>query len=354
MDMLAWIHQAVASENELLSTLVSSGAQYPSSDGSSVINCCELLDKVRTEHSLVPCRLFLRPELPVHAACSLDWHTSVAHAWLIICANLPCTCLGLVQVLAGVCQPLRLRIEQVLLGSSSMFVTFQIYQLLDFYHATMQQLLQCESQLLSTISELRDTAARGFQGQMKNQTDRLQRGLLQPPSDLTCPPAVVDIVNQVTQIAHAFESDLQHGALVPGSFSCTRQQHVNPELVVASQVWLGATITGCHHTASHALWLALRQAARAAENAERSRATLTTFLNDTVSPLLQSCKAAATEVQHRAESTMDTASQPDQAEAFFLNCLLAIWKPLSEHNVCSDISADLKQQIDGQVCCRRV
>jgi hypothetical protein len=46
--MLAWIHQAVASENELLASLMSSdGAPADvNASGSSIISTPELLDKV--------------------------------------------------------------------------------------------------------------------------------------------------------------------------------------------------------------------------------------------------------------------------------------------------------------------
>lgn len=45
--MLAWVHQAVASENELLGQLMSSDtAPHASTPGSSIISTPELLDKV--------------------------------------------------------------------------------------------------------------------------------------------------------------------------------------------------------------------------------------------------------------------------------------------------------------------
>jgi Conserved oligomeric complex COG6 len=48
-DMLAWVHQAVASENELLGALMTSEDSAPvdpSTSGSTMISTPELLDKV--------------------------------------------------------------------------------------------------------------------------------------------------------------------------------------------------------------------------------------------------------------------------------------------------------------------
>jgi conserved oligomeric Golgi complex subunit 6 len=114
-----------------------------------------------------------------------------------------------VKVLAGLCAPLRLRIEQVLHGSHAVLVTFQIYQLLEFYRSTIHQLMKAESQLLETLVQLQGTAAAGVRNHMSNLTDRLSRGSMQLPSDLSCPPAVREVVSQLVQVAGVYESDLQ-------------------------------------------------------------------------------------------------------------------------------------------------
>lgn len=106
--------------------------------------------------------------------------------------------------------------EQVLHGSNAILVTFQIYQLLEFYRSTIQQLMHAEAQLLTTLVQLRDTAAGGVRSHMRAQTDRLKRGTVQLPGDLSCPPAVTEIVSQLVQVAGVYESDLQ-GAFL---YSC--------------------------------------------------------------------------------------------------------------------------------------
>ena len=118
------------------------------------------------------------------------------------------------QVLAGLCSPLRLRIEQVLHGSNAVLVMFQIYQLLEFYRSTVHQLMNADSQLLTTLIQLQDTAAAGVRNHMTKLTDSLSRGNVQPPSDLSCPLAVTEIVTQIVQVAGVYETDLK-GVFLP-------------------------------------------------------------------------------------------------------------------------------------------
>jgi conserved oligomeric Golgi complex subunit 6 len=113
------------------------------------------------------------------------------------------------QVLAGLCSPLRLRIEQVLHGSNAVWVTFQIYQLLEFYRSTIHHLMKVQSQLLGTLIQLQGTAAAGVRNHMSNLTARLSRASMELPSDLSCPPAVTAVVAQIVQVAGVYESDLQ-------------------------------------------------------------------------------------------------------------------------------------------------
>lgn len=121
-------------------------------------------------------------------------------------------CVYCVQILEGVCQPLRLRVEQVLFGSPPVLMNFQLYQLLAFYLATIQQLMPAKASLLDTIAVMRDLAHSGFQQQVKNWTDKLHRAPLTIPDDLSCPHQVLDVLKQVMEVVDAFESDMNQGA----------------------------------------------------------------------------------------------------------------------------------------------
>lgn len=121
------------------------------------------------------------------------------------------------QIMEGVCQPLRLRVEQVLLGTPPVLVNFQLYQLLAFYVVTIKHIMPAKASLLDTIEAMRDLALRGFQQQVNNWTDKLHRVPPTVPDNLLCPSQVQDVFKQVLQVVDAFESDMNQGVLVLAS-----------------------------------------------------------------------------------------------------------------------------------------
>lgn len=125
--------------------------------------------------------------------------------------RLPYSDITCMQILEGVCQPLRLRVEQVLFGSPPVLLSFQLYQLLAFYLVTIQQLMRQKASLLDTITAMRDLAHSNFQQQVRNWTDKLNRSPLAIPKDLSCPVQVLDVLKQIMEVVDAFESDMNQG-----------------------------------------------------------------------------------------------------------------------------------------------
>eukprot|EP00892_Ulva_mutabilis_P006723 jgi/Ulvmu1/4422/UM002_0147.1 len=246
-DMLAWVHQAIASEKELLtSLLVAPEAIATDTDTVDVvgISLYDLLDKI----------------------------------------------------MEGVCQPLRLRVEQVLLGSPPVLMNFQLYQLLAFYLAIIQQIMPSKAALLDIIAAMRDLAHRGFQQQVSNWTDKLHRTPLPVPDDLTCPSQVQDVFKQVLQVVDAFESDMNEG-----------------------------------------------------EVQEDPAASLGTFLDSSVQPLISACEHSAAASQTGPDAEARERKQPHALNMFLLNCMLSMWSPLSLHRSCAQHVAQLRTRIDAQV-----
>jgi hypothetical protein len=73
------------------------------------------------------------------------------------------------------------------------------------------------------------------------------------------------------------------------------------------------------------------------------------LLKATVESLLQVCEAARARWQVRQTPDIDAHTKPNQVEIFLLNCLLDIWRPLSQQSSCAAHAAELKQNIDSQV-----
>ena len=76
-----------------------------------------------------------------------------------------------------------------------------------------------------------------------------------------------------------------------------------------------------------------------------------TFLDSSIGPLLQACENSSQALAQLASGTQDHKA-PQQANAphiFLINCMLAIWSPLSLHRSCSQRVAQLRQKIDSKV-----
>jgi conserved oligomeric Golgi complex subunit 6 len=118
---------------------------------------------------------------------------------------------GGLQVFEGICRPLKIRIEQVLLSSPSMVVCFNLYQLLSFYGTTVDQVMGGVSALSKVLAQVRDMSANSFNEQIKNKTDKLRRIPPCPDRALSCPSEIRDVVRQLLDVVEAFESSLNAG-----------------------------------------------------------------------------------------------------------------------------------------------
>jgi hypothetical protein len=121
-----------------------------------------------------------------------------------------------VQVFEGICRPLRVRIEQVLLTSTSLILTFRILQLLAFYTTTLSALMGVDTALTGVLRAVRDQASNNFREQMKRRTDKLLRSVPSAPRDLSCAPEIIEFVDVLLQIVDEFKRSMNAG--VPSPF----------------------------------------------------------------------------------------------------------------------------------------
>lgn len=84
-------------------------------------------------------------------------------------------------------QRVQVRIEQVLMASPPLLLTFKVSQLLAFYTATVEGLLGAGRQLSATLAAARQLASRTFQEQLRARGDRLLRFPPKPPANLSAP-----------------------------------------------------------------------------------------------------------------------------------------------------------------------
>lgn len=107
------------------------------------------------------------------------------------------------KILEGVCRPLKLRIEQILVAEPGPVVLYKLANLLQFYHQTIQQIVlsnatelpkntdsvsqekYTENDLLETLEELQSLCKKMFFNSLSFMSQKFTSNVVQPPSDLS-------------------------------------------------------------------------------------------------------------------------------------------------------------------------
>jgi len=178
-DMCAWLHQACASERELVTSLLTAKAA-PSdapSDGSS-------------------------PD-----AADASW--------------------ALDRIFEGVTRPFKLRVESSLAGlpPSALLLAFQVSSLLGFYSATLESLAGSSSVLTRCLADCHDAALRVLLTQLASRKERLAR--FPPSADADAqPPAVFS--EAALRAAELLESERDGGMSSAASTETTLVALIEP------------------------------------------------------------------------------------------------------------------------------
>ncbi|KXZ42797.1 hypothetical protein GPECTOR_117g362 [Gonium pectorale] len=143
-DMLAWVHQALASEREFVVALFGEEASSPEAASEQVQDTLAGSDAL-------------------HTPALLD------------------------RIFDSICRPLRLRVEQVLMTSPPSLLAFSLGQLLSFYASLVGRILGPAGQLTNTLIACRDMATRVFFEQLRARGDKLRRNPPPPPKDMSPP-----------------------------------------------------------------------------------------------------------------------------------------------------------------------
>lgn len=165
-EMLGWLHQALASERELIVVLLDPDAMTdsgPTSRRQSVRDG----DSSRGEHDVT----FV-----------LD------------------------RIFEGACRPFKVRVEQVLQSQPSLIVSFKLSNTLEFYGYTIAELLGEDTALCNTIWSLRDAAQQTFFNILKSRGEKLLRYPPLVAVDLSPPPAVREGISLLLELIDTYNS----------------------------------------------------------------------------------------------------------------------------------------------------
>ncbi|KAJ4829007.1 Golgi transport complex subunit 6 [Turnera subulata] len=172
-DMLGWLHQALASERELVLALLDPDAVVDT--GPTANRFAQSLEngagKTESDMTFVLDRIF-----------------------------------------EGVCRPFKVRVEQVLQSQPSLIIAYKLSNTLEFYCYTMSDLLGRDTALCNTLWLLKDAAQKTFFDILKSRGEKLLRYPPLVAVDLSPPDAVREGVSILLEIIDSYKS-----VMVPAS-----------------------------------------------------------------------------------------------------------------------------------------
>ncbi|KAK6942165.1 Conserved oligomeric Golgi complex subunit 6 [Dillenia turbinata] len=166
-DMLGWLHQALASERELVSVLLDPDAVADTGPIANRFSKSSENETVRTESDLT---------------YVLD------------------------RIFEGVCRPFKIRVEQVLQSQPNIIIAYKLCNTLEFYSYTISDLLGRETALCDTLWALKDAAQKTFFDILKTRGEKLLRYPPLVSVDLSPPPAVREGVSILLELIETHDS----------------------------------------------------------------------------------------------------------------------------------------------------
>ncbi|KAF9169273.1 Golgi transport complex subunit 6, partial [Mortierella sp. AD010] len=171
-DMLAWLHQTVASEREFLESLLSS----------------EKRNRDRGQ-----------AEIKLPKASPLRLVENDASDSEILDSLLD-------KNLEGTSRPLKSRVEQVLVSQANAITAFKISNLIKFYSSTIEKAIGSEASLSKTLHEISESSMQVFYEAIGKQSADLLRRPDAPGTDLGPTPTVKETVSQLKEIMKSFDT----------------------------------------------------------------------------------------------------------------------------------------------------
>lgn len=113
------------------------------------------------------------------------------------------------HVMEGVCRPLKVRIEQVFVTETSTVTLYQLANLLKFYHSTIGQILaSTDLAFLETLEELRTLGRQMFLNSLSCQMAKLVEKPDLPPQDLGPTESVLQVLSLLKSILSCQDSTI--------------------------------------------------------------------------------------------------------------------------------------------------
>ncbi len=281
-DMLAWVHTSLASEREFLTGLL----------GEEIAE-----QEVAREEKPGDGAVGNQPSLQLDGVDSSTQSTITISQLLSI-------------VFEGICRPLRVRIEQVIISSPPPLLSFRLAQLVAFYLHTVDSMLGVTSPLSDTLRACHSMAMRSFHEHLKHRGDRLVRYPPPPTSDLSLPSQLAEGIALASDLVDSYETSLLTRTTtgstgVPGGKNVDAEDPTDFDAVLAS----------------------------------------------VLTPLVTAVERSSDALNPNSAGRLDDGSHMDPSDQhiYMINCLHELQRPLLGHACASKQITALQQAVQGQV-----
>ncbi|KAK9095610.1 hypothetical protein Scep_027079 [Stephania cephalantha] len=284
-DMLGWLHQALASERELVLSLLDPDAATDTGPIASRFS-----NNVESDSS----------KLESDVMFVLD------------------------RIFEGVCRPFKARVEQVLHSQSqpNLIVSYKLSNTLEFYSHTVSQAQSIT--LSNTLWLLKDAAQHTFFDTLKSRGDKLLRYPPLVAVDLSPPPAVREGVSVLLEVIDTYNS-----IMVPASAK-------KPDFDPVISALLDPIVQMCEQAAE-------AHRSKAVHSSRRSRtAEPSQYIRDSSSSV-DAILNSSTALQS-LQSNRETPSK-----IFLINCLSALQQPLLRHDIAAKYAENIRSMIEKNV-----
>ncbi|KAN0064999.1 Golgi transport complex subunit 6 [Thecaphora frezii] len=182
-DMLAWMHQTLASEREFLTALFGEqegeGGRRIGQRRRGLEGSVDLASADLDSASLGPGEAMVREVLN--------------------------------RNLEGCCRPLKIRVEQTVRSQEGSVTTYRLAHLVEFYRLTMEETIGTQAALSRTLREVGEETLEAFLVTLDRQAGGLARFQEAPEASLAPPPPLVGVSSTLKELLAEYERSLADG-----------------------------------------------------------------------------------------------------------------------------------------------
>ncbi|CAI5739064.1 unnamed protein product [Peronospora destructor] len=185
-DMLAWVHQAIATESEFFRVLFDGDMEFSPSAATDPTQLSEAMSKMTTDDSLL--------------------QTDKVQGYTDVAAEEICTAM-VGRAFDDVSRPLQVRVEQTLSSPHCIVTAYKLVHLLVFYHHKFDQLV-AHADLARALRHCREIANEAFRHQFQQLVDAVAASAQDYTANLAAAHITLDVSHRLVALLEVFQTSL--------------------------------------------------------------------------------------------------------------------------------------------------